>query len=395
MDFGSQPPSNSYLSQERLDEPEITYPLRVYLCGGCGLVQLPSHAGASELFTDDYAYLSSTSSSWVAHAKQFALSAIERLHLGEESLVVELASNDGYLLQHFIALGVPCYGVEPTAVAANIAESIGVESIREFFGLEVAKDLLKSRGPADLVIGNNVLAHVPDINDFVAGVSLLLGDQGTATFEFPHLMRLVEGGQFDTIYHEHFSYLSLEVVKLICDGVGLEIFDVEEIWTHGGSLRVWVQKIDGPQECMRDRLETVEAAEARSQISDPETFRKLQAKAVMIKNDLLSFLIDCPKKGDSVAAYGAAAKGNTLFNFGGVTPDLLPYVCDAASSKQGLYLPGSHIPIMSPDKLRVLQPDIVLVVPWNIVDEITDQNSYVVDYGGRFVVAVPSIRFVG
>jgi len=368
IDLGHQPPSNAYLTAEHLLEPEITYPLQVYVCTKCWLVQLPAHAAAEELFTADYAYFSSTSSSWCAHAERFVEDAVQRLGLGADSKVVELASNDGYLLQFVQQRGIPCLGIEPTHATAQAARDKGIETIERFFGVELAEEL----APADLVVANNVLAHVPDINDFVAGIAQLLKPHGRASIEFPHLLQLLNGNQFDTIYHEHYSYLSLRVVQRIAAAAGLEVEDVEQLPTHGGSLRVWLARKGAvPSEAVLAVLADEEAAGLESL----EAYEDFQRRAEAAKDGLLEFLLQAKRNNQLVLGYGAAAKGNTLLNYAGIKIDLLPAVADRALSKQGKMLPGSHIPVISPDELDVQKPDALLVLPWNLIDEVAGQFS--------------------
>lgn len=389
IDLGHQPPSNAYLTAEQLLLPELTYPLKVYVCTDCWLVQLPAHAAAEELFTADYAYFSSTSESWCAHAQRFVEQAVEQLELGPKILVVEIASNDGYLLQYVQQRGIPCLGIEPTQATANAARNRGIETIERFFGTALAEELTAEGAPvsggADLVVANNVLAHVPDINDFMAGIAKLLKPQGRASLEFPHLLRLLEGNQFDTIYHEHYSYLSLKVVQQIANLVGLVIADVEQLATHGGSLRVWLVH-QGTTEPSRS-VEELLAIEAISQLEQIETYTDFQKRAEAAKDDLLGFLLQEKQNGKFVLGYGAAAKGNTLLNYAGVKVDLLPAVADRAMSKQGKFLPGSHIPVISPEELIKQQVDWLLVLPWNLVHEIRKQLP---EY--PLVTAIPELK---
>ena len=382
IDLGHQPPSNAYLKPEQLVLPEITYPLKVFLCTSCWLVQLPAHAAADELFTADYAYFSSTSSSWCAHAERFVETAVQRLRLGPESRVVELASNDGYLLQYLQQRGVPCLGIEPTHATAAAARAKGIETLERFFGVALAEEL----EPADLVVANNVLAHVPDINDFVAGIARLLKPTGLASIEFPHLLRLLAGNQFDTIYHEHFSYLSLRVVQRIAAKSGLEVVDVDELRTHGGSLRLWLAH-QGSMAPTED-VGAVLAAEASAGLETLDAYAGFQQRAEVIKHALMEFLLQSKQKGKRVLGYGAAAKGNTLLNYSGIRPDLLPAVVDRAPSKQGKLLPGSHIPIVSPEQMDVDAADLLLVLPWNLIDEISKDF-----HNQRLVTAIPHLTF--
>jgi SAM-dependent methyltransferase len=372
IDLGHQPPSNAYLTFEQLALPEITYPLKVFVCSSCWLVQLPAHATAEELFRADYSYFSSTSSSWCAHAEQFVAAAVYRLGLGPQSLVVELASNDGYLLQYVQQRGISCLGIEPTHATAEAARAKGITTIERFFGQALAEELIGSGGPAqggaDLVVANNVLAHVPDINDFVAGIARLLNPQGQASIEFPHLLRLLAGNQFDTIYHEHYSYLSLRAVVRVAAQAGLTVVDVEELPTHGGSLRVWM----APQGAA-ERSGAVDALLASETAAGLETlaaYEGFQQRAEVAKHALLEFLLQARHEGRRVLGYGAAAKGNTLLNYAGIRSDLLPAVADRASSKQGKFLPGSHIPVITYEQLAVEAADALLVLPWNLIAEI-------------------------
>jgi SAM-dependent methyltransferase len=381
IDLGHQPPSNAYLRPEQLAHPEIFYPLQVFVCSSCWLVQLPAHAAAEELFTADYAYFSSTSSSWCAHAERFVAAAVDRLALGPQSLVVELASNDGYLLQYVQQRGIPCLGIEPTAATAAAARSKGVRTVERFFGVSLAQEL----EPADLVVANNVLAHVPDINDFVAGIACLLKPQGRASIECPHLLRLLAGNQFDTIYHEHYSYLSLQVVQRIAAAVGLDVVDVEELPTHGGSLRIWLAHQDAAEPTAA--VAAMLAAESAAGLQSPDAYAGFQQRAEAAKLCLLEFLLQAKREGRRVLGYGAAAKGNTLLNYAGIRADLLPAVADRAPSKQGKYLPGSHIPVISPEHLAAEAPDALLVLPWNLIEELRQQQP-----GHELVTAIPGLQ---
>lgn len=393
LDLGFAPPSNAYLSEAALRAPETYFPLKLFVCDQCGLVQTEDYARADELFSGDYAYFSSVSRSWLDHAARYADMITGRLALDRDSHVIEVASNDGYLLRNFVAAGIPCLGIEPTASTAQAAAKLGIPVLQEFFGAALGARLASEGKRADLIVGNNVFAHVPDINDFTAGLKAALKPGGTITLEFPHLMRLVEQVQFDTVYHEHFSYLSLATVASIFRAAGLRVCDAEELPTHGGSLRVYGCHADDPRPDT-DAPACILAAEARSGLSQfgGEVYQSFQARANAVKDDLLTFLIEQKRAGKTVAAYGAAAKGNTLLNYAGVKPDLLAYVCDAAPSKQGKFLPGSHIAIVSPDMLAQTRPDIVLILPWNIADEVTSQLAHIREWGGKFAVAVPAIR---
>lgn len=393
LDLGFAPPSNAYLSAADLKKPERYYPLKLYVCAHCWLVQTEDYAQADELFSHDYAYFSSVSQSWLDHAARYAQMITARLGLNKESFVIEVAANDGYLLKNFVAAGIPCLGIEPTASTAAAAESLGIPILREFFGVALARRLVAEGKQADLIVGNNVYAHVPDINDFTAGLKAALKPGGVITLEFPHLMRLIEHTQFDTVYHEHFSYLSLYTASRIFSDAGLRVFDVEELPTHGGSLRIYGCHADDAR-ATSDLVKNLLDEEARRGMRDLAVYRDFQLRADRVKNDLVAFLIEQKRAGQSVAAYGAAAKGNTLLNYAGIKPDLLPYVCDAAPSKQGKYLPGSHIPVLPPSVLRERKPDTVLILPWNIAGEVMAQQSGVREWGGRFVVAVPELKII-
>jgi SAM-dependent methyltransferase len=391
LDLGFAPPSNAYLTAEDLQKPEITYPLKVFVCDQCWLVQTQDFVEADELFRADYAYFSSTSSSWLEHAAHYSRAIIERLGLDARSQVIEVAANDGYLLRNFVEAGIPCLGIEPTAATADAAEAIGVPVLREFFGSRLAHSLAAEGRQADLLIGNNVYAHVPDINDFTAGLQAALKPGGTLTLEFPHLLQLLRHTQFDTVYHEHFSYLSLHAVQRIFAAHGLRVWEVEELSTHGGSLRVYgVHSAD--ERTSTPAVEAVLAAEQQAGLLDLAAYHEFQARAERVKNDLLAHLLEARRAGRRIVGYGAAAKGNTLLNFAGVRPDLLPVVYDAAAAKQGKYLPGSHIPIQSPDALRYDSPDEVLILPWNIADEVRVQVDEKLGESSRFITAVPSLN---
>ena len=392
LDLGFAPPSNAYLNQADLTKPEKYYPLKVKVCSHCWLVQTEDYAQADELFSSDYAYFSSTSSGWLAHAAKYTKSMIERFKLNANSFVMEIASNDGYLLKNFVDAGVPCLGIEPTASTAAAAEKLGIPVLREFFGEALGKQLA-TKQQADLIAGNNVYAHVPDINDFTRGLKASLKSNGTITLEFPHLMRLIEHTQFDTIYHEHFSYLSFYTVQRIFKEAGLRIWDVEALPTHGGSLRIYgCHEEDGriTSENVIDLL----AEEAQRGLQTLATYKNFQARADKVKNDLLTFLIEQKREGKKVVAYGAAAKGNTLLNYAGVKPDLLAFVCDAALAKQGKYMPGSHVPILPPSDLEKITPDYVLILPWNIAEEVKQHNLALPLLGAKFVTAVPELKLI-
>lgn len=390
LDLGFAPPSNAYLTREDLTRPEKYYPLKVKVCGQCWLVQTEDYAQADELFSPDYAYFSSTSTGWLAHAARYTEKMIRQLQLTQDSLVIEVASNDGYLLKNFVAAGIPCLGIEPTASTAAAAEKLGIPVMREFYGEQLGKQLAANGQKADLIAGNNVYAHVPDINDFTRGLKAALKPGGTITLEFPHLMRLLEHIQFDTVYHEHFSYLSLYTVDRIFKMAGLRIWDVEELPTHGGSLRVYGCHGEDARQ-VSPAVGAMLAEEAQLGLQTLATYQNFQAKADRVKDDLLSFLIEQKRAGKKVAAYGAAAKGNTLLNYAGVKPDLLPFVCDAATAKQGKFMPGSHIPILTPADLLEQRPDYLVILPWNIAAEVEQQNAKLATLGTRFVTAVPKL----
>jgi SAM-dependent methyltransferase len=380
VDLGDTPLANSYLHSNQLSQPEPKYPLHARVCSACRLVQVEQAATPSEIFAH-YAYFSSFSSSWVEHARQFAVMATRRWGLGSKSLVVEIASNDGYLLRHFVDLGVPVLGVEPAANVADVA----------FFGRQTADRLVNAGHKADLVVGNNVFAHVPDLNDFVSGIARVLSADGVVSLEFPHLLRLIEGVQFDTIYHEHFSYLSLLATETIFKRYGLKVFDVEELPTHGGSLRVMACHQTSTRHQEGAGLKKVQAAEASAHFDRDSGYAGFAPKVHAVRDGLMAFLKSTKSDGKSVVAYGAAAKGNTLLNYCGVGTDLISYVVDVSPHKQGQYLPGSRLPIRPPTALAETKPDYVIILPWNLRDEITSQMAHVRDWGGRFVVAVPRL----
>jgi SAM-dependent methyltransferase len=393
VDLGRQPSSNAYLSAALLDAPETTHPLRAFVCAHCSLVQTEDFAAVTDLFAHDYGYFSSTSTTWCGHAKAYVSMIIDRLGLTNDDFVVEIASNDGYLLRNFVGLGIPCLGIEPTASTAAVAKAAGVPTLEEFFGTDLAQRLAAEGRRADLIIGNNVLAHVPDINDFARGLAILLKPGGTITLEFPSLRILVEQTLFDTIYHEHFSYLSLSTVDRIFRAVVLRVWDVEECTTHGGSLRVYTCHADDPRPTS-DRVAAMLAAEDAAGLHTTDAYGGFQGRAERIRDGVRSFLEAERASGRRVAAYGAAAKGNTLLNFAGATPEILPYVCDAAASKQGLFLLGSRIPVLPPERLQSDPPDTVLILAWNLAAEIKSQLSSRLPPATRYVVAVPVLTDV-
>ena len=392
IDLGIAPPSNAYVTADKLDAPETFYPLIVMVCERCWLVQTKDFAQAHELFSSDYAYFSGYSSSWLAHSERYVAEMTERFRLGPHSHVVEVASNDGYLLQYVQARHIPCTGIEPTASTAAVARAKGIDTVEEFFGVELGTELARQGKQADLMAANNVLAHVPDINDFLRGFALLLKPHGVATFEFPHLLRLLADNQFDTIYHEHFSYLSFTAVQRIFLVNGLGVFDVEELPTHGGSLRVFAQRAESAVHETSERVGELLARESAAGICTAAFYQGLQARAERVKDDFLSFLIEAKRSGKTVAAYGAAAKGNTLMNFAGCRRDLIAYVVDRNPAKQGKFMPGSRIPIVTEEILYRNKPDYIVVLPWNLKAEVTQQLSAARAWGGRFVTAVPRLE---
>ncbi|MBF0103088.1 MAG: class I SAM-dependent methyltransferase [Desulfobacterales bacterium] len=391
IDLGCAPPSNAYLSAEDINRPEVYYPLKLKVCDSCWLVQTDDYAVAEELFSPNYAYFSSTSSSWMAHARHYCRLITERLCLNSKSFIVEIACNDGYLLKNFVEAGIPCLGIEPTASTAAVAKDLGIPVLQEFFGQSLGRRLAAEGQNADLIIGNNVYAHVPDINDFTTGLKTLLKPGGTITLEFPHLMQLIEHTQFDTIYHEHFSYLSLYTLIHIFRNAGLRVFDAEELTTHGGSLRIYGCHLEDPRPDTGIITSLLDEESSRG-MRNPLLYKSFQVRADNVKNCFLQFLLDQKAAGKTVAAYGAAAKGNTLLNYAGIKPDLLPYVVDRNAAKQGNFLPGSRIPIVSEDRIREKQPDFIVILPWNIKEEVMEQLTYVREWGGQFVTAIPMLE---
>jgi len=392
IDLGSAPPSNAYLNEQTMRMPEKWFPLRVLVCTECWLVQTEDYAGAEELFSADYAYFSSFSTSWLQHAQNYVTGMTNRFNLNSTSCVVEVAANDGYLLQYFNSNDIPCLGIEPTASTAAAARSKGIEVIEDFFGTRLAKSIVSHGKQADLTAANNVLAHVPDINDFVSGFALLLKPTGVATFEFPHLLQLVTENQFDTIYHEHFSYLSLTAVNLIFTKNGLNIFDVEELPTHGGSLRIFAQRLESGIYPISSSVKDILEREAAAGMKTDAFYAGFQKKADKVKDNFISFLIEAKRSGESVVAYGAAAKGNTLINYAGIRPDFISCVVDRNPAKQGKYLPGSRIPIVDESHILSEKPDYIVILPWNLSREVMTQLAYVREWGGRFVTAIPSLQ---
>lgn len=392
IDMVNAPASNSFLTKEQLAEPETFYPLKVMVCEHCFLVQVDEYKKSDSIFDNNYVYFSSFSSSWLAHAKLYTEQMIARFGFNAASMVIEIASNDGYLLQYFKEKHIPVLGIEPTANTAQAASQKGIESIVEFMGLPLANDLVAKNIQADLLLGNNVLAHVPDIVDFVAGMKILLKNHGVITMEFPHLMQLIANKQFDTIYHEHFSYLSFYTVTQIFEKAGLEMFDVEELQTHGGSLRIYARHKNDNTKPISKNVKAIMEKEMSLGVNKLVTYSGFQKKAEAIKFDFLSFLIEEKKAGKTIAAYGAAAKGNTLLNYCGIKNDLIDFVVDANPHKQSKYLPASHIPVMNENYLKAQKPDYIIILPWNIKKEITDQLHYIRDWGGKFVTAIPMLE---
>ena len=394
IDLVNSPASNSFLSYEQLNEPEVFYPLKVYTCTSCFLVQVDEYKKSDAIFNSDYVYFSSFSTSWLAHCREYAGMMTERFGFDEKALVVELASNDGYLLQYFSDKNIPVLGVEPTANTAKVAMEKGIPTVVDFFGVRLAKQLAGEGRKADLLLGNNVLAHVPDIVDFVSGMKILLKEKGVITMEFPHLMQLVDNNQFDTIYHEHFSYLSFHTVEQIFRSCGLEMFDVEEIPTHGGSLRIYARHKEDLSKPAGPRVAALLQKEEVRGLTALPYYEHFQEKALGVKMALTSFLIEQKQAGKKVAAYGAAAKGNTLLNYCGIKNDLISYVVDANPHKRNKWLPASHIPVVEEARLKEDRPDYVLILPWNLRDEITRQLAYIKEWGGRFVIPIPHLELI-
>ncbi len=391
VDLVNSPPSNAYLRAEQLNEPEVFYPLRVFVCEKCFLVQIDEFKKADEIFDENYAYFSSYSKSWLEHSRNYVEMMMQRFCFDANSQVIEIASNDGYLLQYFKEKNVPVLGIEPTQSTARAAREKGIESWTEFFGVKLAQKLVEKNLQADLLLGNNVLAHVPDINDFVSGLKIALKPSGVVTMEFPHLLQLVENNQFDTIYHEHFSYLSFHTVRQIFAAQNLEIFDVEELPTHGGSLRIFAKHAENENQVVSANVKNLLAKEKQAGLLDLNYYLNFQQKAEKVKYDFLAFLIEQKRAGKKIAAYGAAAKGNTLLNYCGVKKNLIDFVVDASPHKQGLFLPASHIPIVDENFIKKAKPDFVVILPWNIREEIFNQLNYLRDWNGKFVVAIPKL----
>lgn len=394
IDLINSPASNSFLTREQLNEPEVFFPLKVFTCHNCFLVQVDEYKKSDAIFNDEYVYFSSFSTSWLAHSRRYTEQMMERFSYSDRSLVVEIASNDGYLLQYFQQRQIPVLGIEPTANTAEVAVSKGINTVVDFFGKALATRLAAGGKKADLLLGNNVLAHVPDIVDFVGGMKILLKEDGVITMEFPHLMQLVDNNQFDTIYHEHFSYLSFHTVQKIFESQGLVLFDVEEIPTHGGSLRIYARHRENIAIPVSPNVETLLKKESAAGLTTLSYFDNFQQKALKVKLELTDFLIRQKQEGHKVAAYGAAAKGNTLLNYCGIKSDLIDFVVDANPHKQGKWLPASHIPVVAEDTLRQQRPDYVLILPWNLREEIVHQLDYIREWGGKFVIPIPHLQII-
>ncbi|MDR2408911.1 MAG: class I SAM-dependent methyltransferase [Bacteroidales bacterium] len=389
VDLFNAPPSNAYLNYEQLNEPEVLYPLKIFVCDKCFLVQIDEYKKSNEIFDMDYAYFSSYSSSWLEHSRLYVENISRRLGLNEQSFVIEIASNDGYLLQYVRDKHIPCLGIEPTASTAKVAKEKGIDVLEDFFGAAMAESLKK----ADLIVGNNVLAHVPDINDFVRGLKIVLKPYGTVTMEFPHLFNLITYNQFDTIYHEHFSYLSLMTVQTVFASQGLKIYDVEKLSTHGGSLRIYATHVENDIKIENAVTELI-MKEKAARLDKVEGYQVFKGEIQQIKWDFWNFLLKAKSEGKTVAAYGAAAKGNTFLNYCGVKSDAIKFVVDASSYKQNKFLPLSHIPVVPENVIKKEKPDYVIILPWNLKEEIVSHLSYVKDWGAKFIIAIPKFRII-
>lgn len=394
IDLVNSPPSNSYLNKEELNEPEVFFPIKLFVCENCFLVQIDEYKKSNEIFNEKYAYFSSFSKSWLTHSKNYVEMVIDRFRLDEKSFVIEIASNDGYLLQYFKERDIPCLGIEPSSNTAAVAKEKGIAVIVDYFGVPLAEKLVEMKRKPDLLLGNNILAHVPEINDFVKGLKIALNDKGIITMEFPHIMNLIENNQFDTIYHEHFSYFSFLTVKSIFKFHNLEIFDVDEIPTHGGSLRIYAKHKEDNTKEISSKVQQLYDLEISKKMNSLDFYKGFQEKANIIKNNLLQFLVEKKLKGKRVIAYGAAAKGNTLLNYCGIKKDLIEYVVDLSPHKQGKFLPGSHIPILNEEKIKETRPDFIIILPWNIKEEIMKQLNYIGNWGGKFVIPIPKVRII-
>ncbi len=394
IDLGTSPASNSFLTISELDEPEMYYPLKVMVCHSCFLVQVDEYKSHADIFNNDYAYFSSYSKSWLLHSSKYVDMISRRLNLSNKSHVIEIASNDGYLLQYFKEKDIPCLGIEPTTNTAKIATEKGIETIVDFFNVRLAKELVKKNRKADLIIGNNVLAHDPHLNELVEGLRITLKETGVITMEFPHLLNLIIYNQFDTIYHEHFSYFSLYTVKQIFEAQALVIFDVDEIPTHGGSLRIYAKHKSNSTIQITKNVDTVLNKELNAKLMSINGYLNFQELSNNIKYQFLEFLLSCKSGNKTVVGYGAAAKGNTLLNYCGVKTDLISFVVDASKYKQGKYMPGSRIPVVHEQELKELKPDFVIIFPWNIKDEIIEQLHYIKNWGGKFVIPIPKLTIL-
>lgn len=391
LDLVNSPPSNEFLTEEQLFDTELFYPLKLYVCENCFLVQLDEYKKSIEIFHDSYLYYSSFSKSWLQHSKNFTEMIIKRFNLNADSYVIEIGCNDGYLLQYFKKWNIPCLGIEPSKNTAKIAEAKGINVIEDYFSEFFAKKLAFQNIKGDLLIGNNVLAHQPNINDFIRGLKVILKDDGVITMEFPHIMHLIEGNQFDTIYHEHYSYLSFLTVKFIFECYDFEIFDVDQLNTHGGSLRIYIKHKEDKSKEISNKVKNLLEFEISKEMNNISYYKDFQDKANKVKYDFLQFLIQQKLNGKKVAAYGAAAKGNTLLNYCGIKKDLIKFVVDISPYKQGRFLPGSHIPIVTEDKIKEYKPDFIVILPWNIKNEIIEQLKYIREWGAKFVIAIPNL----
>jgi len=394
IDLINAPLSNSILTEEELNEPEIFFPLKLFICEKCFLVQIDEYQKSNEIFNEKYAYFSSISKSWLEHSRKYVYMIIKKLQLNKNSFVVEIASNDGYLLQYFKELNIPCLGIEPASNTAAEAKGKGIDVIEDFFGVRLAKELTSIKKKPDLLLGNNVLAHTPDINDFTEGLKLYLSETGVITMEFPHLMQLIENNQFDTIYHEHFSYLSFLTIKSVFEAHNLEIFDVEQLPTHGGSLRIYAKHKEDDSKEISNNVEELFNLEISKKMNTMDYYKDFQKKADRIKIEFVNFLIQQKLNKKNVVAYGAAAKGNTLLNYCGIKQDLIGFVVDKSPYKQGKFLPGSHIPIINEKEIKKFKPDYIVILPWNIKDEIMEQLDYVEEWGCRFVISIPKMKIL-
>jgi hypothetical protein len=393
-DLGNAPPSNSFLKQEQLNEPEVFYPLKLFVCDRCFLVQVDEYKKSDEIFNNEYAYFSSYSKTWLENAKQYADLIVSRFPLSQKSLIIEIASNDGYLLQYFKEKALHVLGIEPAKNTAQIAKSKGIDTIEDFFGETLAQGLVKEHRKADLLIGNNVLAHVPNIHDFVKGLKILLKDDGIITMEFPHIMQLIAHNQFDTIYHEHFSYFSFMTVKSIFESYKLTIFDVDELSTHGGSLRIYASHEQNKNRPISGTVNALLEKEYSKGMNKIDFYLNFQDRINKVKNEFLRFLIEQRWMDKKIIAYGAAAKGNTFLNYCGIKKDLIEFVVDASPHKQGKLLPASHIPVVDESRIKAYKPDFVVILPWNIKEEIMTQLSYIREWGARFVMAIPELQIL-